>query len=164
MQPVVAYLIAAVLLALAGFFSLQQILSLRRLRFQPEIPPEDRAYIRQQAWTRLACSILMVLLAVLVAGAYASGLEERALAQRQPGDQAATVEQQRFLKLYGAYWITVLVILMVVVLLAALDMWAIRRYGRRHLLQLQADHKASVEQQLAALRTERNGHPQKKPE
>ena len=163
MQPVVAYLIAAVLLALAVYFSAQQILTLGRLRSQTDLPAEDRTYFRQQAWVRLACSSLLVLLAIMVGGAYASGLQERATAlQRQPGQEPVlTTEQERFLKLYGAYWITVLVILMVVVLLAALDIWAIRRYGRRHLRQLQADHRAIVDDQLAALRTERNGHPRK---
>jgi hypothetical protein len=164
MQPVVAYVIAAGLLVLAVYFGIQQLLTLARLRARIDLSTEDRAYVRQQAWVRLACSSLLVLLALMVAGAYTMGLEQRASdlgrtlqEQRQKGEDA-TPDQERFLKFYGAYWITVLVILMVVVLLAALDIWAIRRYGRRQLLQLHADHKASVKEQLAAMRTERNGH------
>lgn len=165
-QALAAYVLAALLLVLSCYISVQQLRSLRKLRLQNELSDEDRSYFRYQVWVRLTGCILMVILGAMVAGSYALGLEDRANEmgkavheQRlQGGDVTMTPEQHRFSKLYGAYWITVLVLLMVIVLLAALDMWAIRRYGRRHMKQLEADYRASVEQEVAILRSRRNGH------
>jgi hypothetical protein len=47
---------------------------------------------------------------------------------------------------------------MVIVLLAALDLWGIRRYARRHLRHLQQEHRAQLEEDLASFRSKRNGH------
>jgi hypothetical protein len=166
MQPVLAYLIAAILLVLAGYFGRQQVLALRRLRGDRELSPPDRSYMRNQAWLRLTSCTLMVVLAAMVAGAYLFGMEDRATelakivqAQRERGQEITlTPEQQQFGKLWTSYWIVVTFLLMVVVILAAIDIWTIRRYGRRHLRQIDADRRAMVENEVAILRSQRNGH------
>ena len=53
---------------------------------------------------------------------------------------------------------TVLILLMASLFLAAWDIWAIRRFGRRHLSQIDADRRAMVQEQVTILRSRRNGH------
>ena len=47
---------------------------------------------------------------------------------------------------------------MLLLFLTAYDLWAIRRYGLRHLRQIQADRQAMIEQEISIIRTQRNGH------
>jgi hypothetical protein len=165
-QALAAYVLAALLLVVSCYISVQQFRSLRKLRSQTYLADEDRSYFRYQSWIRLTGCILMVILGAMVAGGYALGLNEQAnelgkAAQEQKAqgeEPTMTPEQRRIGQLFGAYWIAVLVLLMVIVLLAALDMWAIRRYGRRQLQQLEADYRAGVEKDVALLRSRRNGH------
>lgn len=166
-QATVAYLIAAVLVGLALYSSRQQWRTLRRLRSTEEIAEAERRYQRTQAVLRLCCAGFMLILAGLVAGAYGSGMEERASelgrllqGQRERGEEITlTAEQQQFRKLYGAYWITVLLVLLGVVVLAGSDIVAIRRYGRRQFRQLDVDRQEMIRQQVLVLRSQRNGHP-----
>jgi hypothetical protein len=67
-------------------------------------------------------------------------------------------EQQRLRWTWLAFWIGTTIVLMTIVFLVAIDIWAIRRYGRRHMQQINADRRAMVEDQLARHRSERNGH------
>ena len=165
-QALAAYVLAALLLVVSCYISVQQFRSLRKLRSQTYLADEDRSYFRYQSWIRLTGCILMVILGAMVAGGYALGLNDQAnelgkAAQEQKAhgeEPTMTPEQRRIGQLFGAYWIAVLVLLMVIVLLAALDMWAIRRYGRRQLQQLEADYRAGVEKDVALLRSRRNGH------
>ena len=43
-------------------------------------------------------------------------------------------------------------------LLAAVDIWMIRRYHRRSLQQINSDRREMLEEQVALLRSRRNGH------
>jgi ABC-type Fe3+ transport system permease subunit len=166
-QATVAYLIAVVLVGLALYSSRQQWRTLRRLRSTEEIPEGERRYLRTQSVLRICCAGLMLVLAGLVAGAYGSGMEERAAelgrdlqGQRERGEEIVlTAEQKQFRKLYGSYWIAVLLLLLGVVVLAGSDIVAIRRYGRRQLSQLDADRQEMIRQQVLVLRSQRNGHP-----
>lgn len=166
-QATVAYLIAAVLVGLALYSSRQQWRTLRRLRSAEEIPEGERRYLRTQSVLRICCAGLMLVLAGLVAGAYGSGMEDRAAelgrdlqGQRERGEVIVlTAEQQQFRKIYGGYWIAVLLVLLGVVVLAGSDIVAIRRYGRRQLRQLDADRQEMIRQQVLVLRSQRNGHP-----
>lgn len=165
-QATMAYLIAGLLLGLVFYASWQQGRTLSRLRSTEEIAPAERRYLRKQAVLRLVCAGLMLLLAGLVAGAYASGLEDRAAElgralqeQRERGEEISlTAAQRQFRKLYSLYWIAVLLVLLGVIVLAAGDIVGIRRYARRQLRQLDADRQEMIRQQVAGLRSQRNGH------
>jgi LPS O-antigen subunit length determinant protein (WzzB/FepE family) len=63
-----------------------------------------------------------------------------------------------FFHLWSSFWILTLLVLLGVIVLAGLDLIAIRRYGQRHLRQIQADRRAMIEQQIARVRSQRNGH------
>jgi hypothetical protein len=158
-------LLVVVLLALAGFFAWQQGLALRGLRRAPDLSPEDRRYTRNQAWRRLVCSGLMVLLAVMLGvwlfylgkplGELAA-LSDAARDRGQP--MQLDPEQKRSATLYLYYWLFALMLLLALISLAAVDFFAIRRYGQRHYRQIQADRRAMIEQELVRLRSQRNGH------
>ena len=77
-SPFVAGLLVAVLLGLAAYFAWRQVHALRSLPGIPNLSDEDRRYVRGQAWRRLACSVLMAVLAVLLSASFLFGLEDRA--------------------------------------------------------------------------------------
>jgi uncharacterized small protein (DUF1192 family) len=165
-ETIFAGLIFVVLFCLALYFGRQQMQTLRWLRTQPNLPPEDERYARRQIKLRLIGCGLLVVLGSQVGAAYLFGLEARIheLAQdiqrqKAQGEQVNLTPDQRALRtVYGIYWIAALVVLLTIVFLAAYDIWAIRRYGRRHLRQIHDERRAMLQDEVARLRTDRNGH------
>jgi hypothetical protein len=155
--------VVLVLLFLAGFFAWRQIRALRSLRTQPELSREDRRYVRSQAWRRLLCSALMLILAGLLVGSFF--LEDplqRVSAQRaaqtaQGGPAEVQPAHKVFLQQFTTYWIVVLLVLLLMLLLVAVDVWAIARFGARHHRQLRADLQATLASEVARLRRRQNG-------
>jgi hypothetical protein len=162
-QIVFGVLLVAALLFLSVFYGVRQVRVLRQLP-RAALPQEEWRYERGKARRRLVSCALTLLLAVLFAVALAY-LEAPAgaLAEQREGLSAADAppfsdDQRHFLRLYGGYWIAVLLVLLVVILLAALDLWATRRFGLRQHKKLQADRRAMIEREVVRLRGERNGH------
>lgn len=165
----VAGSIVLVLLGLAGFFARRQWQTLRTLRADADVAAEDRAYFTAQAWRRLLGCVLMLAFAGMLAGWYAFGLNARTDELRQQGQAAAAAadedsgggfnpEQQRTYNLVSGYWIVATLLLLALLLLACSDIWAIRRYGMRHLRRIRSDRKAAIEKEIADYRSRRNGH------
>jgi hypothetical protein len=160
-------LVVAVL-ALALYYAWRQLKVWR----QPSEPgsPED-LYRRAQIRRRLISSALMLVLAAQLAGALIF-LEDRAQQQGRRADARAevrerggeaqpTLEERNFARLYSAYWLATLVVLLLIVLLAFADLWATRRYGVQAHRLLQAERRAMIDREIARLRQEkqeRNGH------
>jgi hypothetical protein len=159
-QIVFSILLVVVLLGLAGFFGWRQLLTLRTLRTSVEISDEDRVYMRRQAWRRLACSLIMVILAGMLAAHYKLEPQAIELAEKSARDTAykPTAEEEHTRLVYLTFWTVVLLLLLVIIFLAAIDMLAIRRYGLRHYRQIQADRRAMIEGELTRIRSMRNGH------
>jgi hypothetical protein len=161
-----ACVLVVVLLGLAGFYAWRQKLMLGRLRRADDLAAEDRLYLRNQVWRRLAGCVLMVLLAGLVAGWFLAGLNQQAIdvgeqaaAQRaQGGPVRLDADQKRAVNVFSLYWIVTLLVLLAFLATAALDLWAIYRYGLRHHRQIAADRRAMIADELARLRSQRNGH------
>jgi hypothetical protein len=155
-----AFLIV-LLIGLTGYFGWQQLRALARLRAE-ELPLEERRHIRNQAWRRLFGCLLMAVFAGLLIGGYALDEPARELARQAKAahDEGRPLppEQQQFRKVYSYYWMTALLVLMVLLFTAAFDVWAIRRHGLRQFRQIQADRMAMLHEELTRLRTERNGH------
>jgi uncharacterized membrane protein YbhN (UPF0104 family) len=153
-----------VLLGLGGYYAWRQVKTLRGAAGADNLPPEDRRYLRYQAWRRLASCALMVVFAGLLAGTFfledrAQQLAERTEAARQRGDeQPLPAEEKPFVRFYAGYWIAALLVLLGIVSLALYDVIAIRRFGRRQFRKLQDDRRAMIARQVARLRGERNGH------
>ena len=156
--------LVALLLGLAGYYGLRQVRALRGLRQADDRSQDERGYVRRQAWRRLVCCGLMVVLAGMLAGLSAFDSSLRQLAERaeeaQQGEEPATLnpDESRFLKVYAAYCITLMLVLLGILVLVGMDLMAIRRYGRRQFLQIQADRRAMIEREVARLRSDRNGH------
>jgi hypothetical protein len=154
-------LLILVLVGLAAYYAWRQVQALRGLRHSDNLPPEDRRYVRNQAWRRLACSALMLLFAGLLAGSFF--IEFRAQDLVNLGDAAQArnerpdldPEQQRFFNFYTLYWVTALLVLLGIMGTALYDLLAIRRFGQRHFRKLQADRRAMIERQAERLRQER---------
>jgi hypothetical protein len=153
--------LVVVLLLLAGYYALKQIRTLQRTTEYHEMLPDDRSFLRRQAWRRLLGSAFMVLLAAMMSGAYLTDLQARAddlgerhLKQRAEG-QPMSEEDKQFARIWGGYWIAFLLVLGGIVVIAGVDLMATRRYGVRKLRQIQADRRAMLQRQLERYRQER---------
>jgi hypothetical protein len=133
--------LAVALFGAAVFFAWRQKGSLQALRGPEVLSPEDRRYHRNQAWRRLACSLVMAVCAGLIAAWFV--LED---------------QLKQSLEWFAVYWIMVLVLVFAILCLAAFDFLAIARFGLRHHRQIQDDRRAMLESHAARLRSQRNGH------
>jgi len=169
LAPLIAWLLVLVTVGIAAVFAWQEVLALRGLRTSANVTPEDQVYIRRKAWRRLFGCALLVAIAVLISGWYLTGqdagidaLGDQLKEQAAVGDKQPRPEQELAKRFYAYYWITTLLLLLCLVLVAAVDFWAIRRYSARAFRRLHDDRRAMLEHQLAELRRERgrerNGH------
>jgi hypothetical protein len=155
--------LVAVLLGVAGYFGRQQVLTLRGLASPDVLDADERRYLRVQAYRRLICSVLMVLIAGLLVGWLFLEAEHRELPKEMRAAQAVdpaavpTEEQKDFARLFWIYLVAALSVLTVLLALATMDFWATARYGLRQHRKLQADHKALLQEQAARWRQQRNG-------
>jgi len=164
-QIVFGAALVVVLLGVSVYYAWRQVLALRRLRRLPDLPVAETHYVRRQAFRRLLSSALMLVMAGLLAIVLIA-MEERAQqiadqtdAQRSLGQPTVfTQDEMEFLNRWLGVWGSILVLLMVVIFLAAWDLWATRLYGVREMRKIQADRRAMIERQAARLRQQRNGH------
>jgi hypothetical protein len=154
--------LSGVLVALAGYFGWRQWQALRELP-RRNLPPDERAFYRRQAYRRTFCSALMVVLAGLLVGTVFMESEyqdvTRQVSERNErgGGAPAEQEEKQFVRFFAGYWIGLLLVLFVLLALAAVDFWALTRFGLRQHRRLEADHRALLEKQLQELRHNRNG-------
>src|SRR6266851_2321076 len=166
-ERLLAVAIVVVLFGLAGYFGWQQWRAIQRLRQAKNLHPEDRRYHRLHAGRVFICCVLMIMVAGMVGGWYVLGLEGSLGELGHPAvDQPANPDhldfaQKRSLTFFTLYWILAILLLVAMVYVAFMDLWAIRRFGLRHMRQIQADRRAMLERQIELLRAERtesNGH------
>ena len=169
----VGLLLASVLLALGVGSGLRQRRTLRRLRVEKYLPSDERTYLRRQAWRRSLTAVVLVAIGGMIAGAYLSGMEARAngIADRRkradaqpdpaadPGRPADAIDRpppsdddKQFVKVYGTYWIAILVLLFGAVCLAVFDFWATRWYFMAQYRRIKADHESKLRRDLAVHR------------
>ena len=155
--------VVPVLVGIAVFFGWRQLSLLRSLRTRTDLGPEDRAYLHAQGWRRLVCSALLLVLAALLAGSFLlEGRREQVHEERvaqTAHDRSAPIqpEHRAFLQAFTAYWIVMLLVLMVLLALAFADVRAIARFGERHRRQLREDLQATLASEIARLRKQGNG-------
>lgn len=154
-----------VLLGTSVFYTVRQIVARKRLRAVEEMSVEERAYLLSRVRRRLVMSIFLFMLGVMLAGAliYLEApahqlAEERAAMRQQDDAQPLNPEQRGFVRLYLGFWIVFLLILMAVVLLAAWDYWATRRYALSQHRKISDDRRAMIEREIARVRHQRNGY------
>jgi H+/Cl- antiporter ClcA len=160
-SPFLAWLLVVVTIGVAVFFAWQQFRSLAWLRADPDLSDEDQRYFRKQAIRRLVGCGLLVAVGGMIAAYYLSGLDDwTTRVGEQVAEKGADVvkndpEVQRMKDVFRWYAIIVLLLLLALVIVAALDYWAIRGYGARHMKQISSDRKAMLERELAELRKAR---------
>ena len=144
-------LLVAVLLLLSCYFGWRQLAALRRLREQ-NLPGEEAQYERSRARRRLVSCGFLLLLGLLLGGDLL-WIDPAAheLAYGQASEAERTAEQKQLIRLWVGTWITLLVLLLVVVGLAAVDLWATRRHAFR---KFQADRRWMLQRQAGRLREE----------
>jgi hypothetical protein len=160
-QFVSGWVLVGLLLALAVGIGWRQVRALQALREDPDPSSDDARYERGKARRRLVNSALTLLLAGLLAGAmvFLEVPADRLAGARdaaEPGE-GLTPEEKQFALRYAWYWILLLLVLFAVLAVAAVDLFATRRYALRQYRKLQADRRQMIERQTARLRQERNG-------
>ncbi len=162
-QTIFGVSLVVMLLFLGGYYAWRQVRNLRALKVLELAAPDDRRDARRQAWRRLINSGFMLLFAGLLVGSFflesrAQELAEFANAARAQGEEPVFDEEQRaFGQLYRGYWLVSMLVFFAIVVLAAVDVWAIRRTGNRLRRQLQEERRAMIEEQLARLRGKERG-------
>jgi hypothetical protein len=160
---VVALLLSGLILCVAIYSFRNALKTLRRLREEQFVASEEARFLRTQARRRMANSVIMTILATMLAGSYLSGVETRATELGSRNDHLAageerippTPEDREFFRLYVAIWASILLLTLVTVTLAILDFWATRRYAWLQLSQIRADHRVLLERDLAMARQQK---------
>ena len=118
----------------------------------------------QARWSirrRLTGCVLLILLAGMIYGLYAFDIASRldaltALGEQVRGQgQQMNDEQREFVYNSMKYVGVLLLVLMLLFILAAWDIQAIRRFGLRHRQRIRDDRRAMLERQLPLLYAER---------
>jgi hypothetical protein len=166
-EIVIGWLLILALLALSGYYGRQQVQSLRHYRHDGPgggLPDEEIRYERRKAYRRLVSCILTLVLAVLLATLLTvyewpahQLAEQRAGFDRETAPPLAAADTP-LLRAWAWTWIAFLVVLMLVVFLAAFDLYSTRRYALRQYRKIQADRRAMIERQANRMRRDRNGH------
>jgi hypothetical protein len=162
-QIVFGVVIIIVTAAVGAYYAWRQWQALRRLRADQTTPEDERTFLRNQAWRRLAGSVLLLVFSGLFVGMFylegpaselvRQGEEAKARDEQKPLDP----EQKKFVRLYGAYWIVLLLLVLAIIALAGYEIYAIRRFSVQHLRRIQDERRAMIASETARIRRERNG-------
>lgn len=156
-------LLATALILVGVATALRQRKNLRAIADEPLLPEADRVYRRGQARRRVVTSGLLVLVGVLIANYYLSGMdarmdaiplrEKQEPANGEPDPQAESDKQ--FARVVGFYWIGVMGLVFVAVCLAVVDFWATRKYWMARYKELKVDHETKLQRDLAVYRQQK---------
>ena len=161
MSPIapVAYLLAAGLLLFGGVTGYFQLRGLKALRLRSHVPSDELAYLRGRYRRRLVIGGLLAVIGALIGGAYLSGLEPKidalithpppAEGEDPPPKRELTPEEKTLVRVWGAYWIAVLVLVFAVLGLALADTLATRRYAIGQYKILKEEHEEKLRRDLA---------------
>lgn len=152
-QAVFGGILVLILLLVATWSIRLQVLRLRETALGDH--NEEIEHIRRRAGRRLVCGYLMALLGVMLAGAlFFLEAPAQDLAEQGP-IAAAAAEHRPFARLYGWFWVSFLLFLMTLVLLAGWDFLVEWRYGRNQMRQLQEERRAMVARESELLRQQK---------
>ena len=165
-QPVVIAAAFGAGLAVLGLATgVVQLLGLRRLAGRRLVPSDEYAYLRGRYRRRLATAFVFVGVGGMIAGAYLSGMEARAAAlaaadgpdadDPNAGKRELNPTQKQFVRIWGSYWIVVILLVFVLLALAVADGWATRRYWMGQYRQLKEDHQTRLRRDLEVYRQHR---------
>jgi hypothetical protein len=160
-EIVFGVLLVGGLVALSLYFGQQQLASLRRLRAQAGPLDEEGQYERRKARRRLVSCALTLLLGVQIAVLLVSwdSTAGRVVRERKEVDPAVepTDEQRVLVRFWLGTAISLLVVMLAVLVLAALDVWATRRFAIGQYRKINEDRRALIQAEVNRLRSQRNG-------
>ncbi len=161
-QTLFGAVLVVVLVGLAVYYGRLQLLELRRLRLLQDILPDEEArYERRKSYRRLITSALLLVLGVLliVLLTYERPAQQIVEVRKMLADPDTpfTEEQREFLRPWLWTWLSFLVVLMAVIVLAGLDLMSTRLFAIRQFRKLQADRRAMIERETQRMRQQRNG-------
>jgi hypothetical protein len=127
------------------------------------MPGVDRLYFRGQARRRFLASALLVAIGLMIGIYYLSGMDARmdSIPERNhpeglpPADNPQVEANREFARLVGLYWITIILMVGVVMVIAVFDMWATRFYWMARYREMKADHDTKLQRDLAVLRQQK---------
>jgi len=161
-------LIVSVLIIISLVYLWRQVQTLRWLRTQSQLPPEDRRYYLYRSIRRIGGCLLLLALAAMLIGLHSLNILDRLDQLVAQGEQAREAgiqlneEQKEFVRFCYNYVATMALIIFVLLGVALVDTMATRRYGMRQRKKLREDRQAMLARQLPLLRQERedrgNGH------
>ncbi len=153
---VVGLLFAALLIVLGVGAGARQFATLRTAREERFMPEIDRRYLRGQGRRRLLASGLFIIIGLMIACYYLSGMDARIdeIGEKRL-DGAPPPEDREFTRLVGIYWIVVILLLGLAVLMAVLDFWATRVYWLARYREFKNDHDTKLQRDLAVFRQTR---------
>ena len=157
-QIVFGSVLVAVLLLLSVYYGRRQLVVLRRLRNEA-LPGEEARHERAKAVRRLVSCGILLLLGLLLAGAllWLEPETQRIIEGfKGEADPEYSDAQKQLLRIWGGAWVAILVLLLIVVGLAAVDLWSTRGHALRQFRKLQADRRAMIQRQTGRLREERD--------
>jgi hypothetical protein len=140
----------------SGYF---QVRGLKVLAARKHVPTDEYSYLRNRHRRRLLVAGVLVLVGGLIAGAYVTGFErkvDRILEAKKAADEAGRDipdEDKLVLKLWGTYWIAVIVLVFMLLGLAVVDAWATRRFWYKVFVEMRDDHNTKLRRDLAVYRT-----------
>jgi hypothetical protein len=161
MSPFVLALLIAVALVVLGCFSgYAQLRGLRQLGERKHVPSDELHYLRNRYRRRLVTAGLLLVIGLLLGTAYVSGMEAMAdalgNAKAQPaqpldenGKPIMSDEQRLFVRVWGFYWMGILVLVFALVGLAMVDAIATRRYWLGIYRELREEHQVKLRRDLA---------------
>jgi len=153
-----AFFLSFILAAIALVSLRFQVRNWGRLRNE-SLASDDRRYLRGLAQRRTINSVLLLVLAAMLAGAYLSGgqqeLNRIAGLKFQDPPAGRTPEDDEFVKSWAIYWSVFLVVLFFVVAVAIADYTATSLYGRQQLRRIQSEQRTLLERDLAVYRQQK---------
>jgi hypothetical protein len=160
-MPFALLFLAACVATIAIVSFRYQVRTWRRLRTET-LASDDRRYYRGLCQRRTLNAFLLMVLAVLLAGAvFTGGLDELGrLTQVKQGDM--TDEDRDTLRSLVYYWIAVLGVLFFVLAIAMADYVAVGLYGRQQLRRIQHEQHDLLERDLAVYRQQKLNNRMKK--
>jgi hypothetical protein len=152
------FLIVGGLAALSLYYARRQLALLRGLRGQSGPLDEEALYERRKARGRLLSCVLAVVLAVLLGvlvGCWNSTIAPSARERQADPAAGQTPEQRLLIRTWGGLCIAILVDMLVLLVLAALDVWATRRFAIAQYRKISEDRRAMIRGEVDRLRAQR---------
>jgi hypothetical protein len=161
-------ILIAILISLGAFvFGLLSIVtqarSIKLLKTRSHVPGDEARYLKGRHRRRLFSGSILVVIGLMIAGSYLSGMEKKASDGRvafnqkpvNEGGDKATPEEKQFFRFWSGYWIVIVSLLGIVVMIASADAWATRKYGLAMLRELRDEHKARLARDLAVFKQQK---------